>query len=209
MPISLVDHWQRVYRRLRTDEVSWFAPHLSVSISLLKRAGIDPATRIIDIGGGASTLVDDLLAMGLRYVTVLDISAASLEAVRLRLGASADSVQWMVADAARLELPPLSYDVWHDRAALHFLTDPAHSAAYIASAARAIVEGGYAVIGCFAADGPEYCSGLPVARREPQDIAQLFGPAFTLIHCHRERHTTPSGVAQSFAYALLRKGAFT
>jgi SAM-dependent methyltransferase len=209
MPINFKHHWQGVYRRLRPEKVSWFASHLTVSLALLKRAGINSATRIIDIGAGASTLVDDLLDMGLRHVTVLDISAASLEVARRRLGERADSVQWMVADAAHLELPPLSYDVWHDRAVLHFLTDPKQSAAYAASAAQAIVEGGYAVIGGFAADGPEYCSGLPVARREPEDIAQLFGAAFTLIHAHHERHMTPSGVAQSFAYALLRRATVT
>ena len=205
MPISVEDHWQGVYRRLQPDEVSWFTPHLTESLALLKRAGINPATRIIDIGAGASTLVDDLLDMGLRHVTLVDISAASLEVARGRLGARATAVEWIVADAAHLELAPAGYDVWHDRAVLHFLTDPALSAAYVASAARSIVEGGYAVIGGFAADGPERCSGLPVVRREPEDIARLFGANFTLIHSHRERHTTPSGAAQSFAYALLRK----
>jgi SAM-dependent methyltransferase len=199
------EHWQAVYRSREPSEVSWFAPHLNISIELLKRAGLTPATRLIDIGAGASTLLDDLLELGLRHLTAVDISAAALEVAEHRLGARAGHVRWLVADAANLDLPPLSYDLWHDRAALHFLIDPTDAAAYAASAARAVVEGGFAVIGGFAKDGPEQCSGLSVVRREPDEVVQLFGPAFDFVHSQHERHITPWGAPQSFAFTLLRK----
>jgi ubiquinone/menaquinone biosynthesis C-methylase UbiE len=199
MPEDTANHWQSVYRTKQPDQVSWFTPHLNVSVELLKQAGLNPNSRIIDIGAGASTLVDDLLDMGFHHVTVLDISPAALDVARRRLGARAASVQWLVADAAHMDLPPLSYDLWH------FLVDAADAAAYVASATRAIVHGGFAVIGGFAADGPERCSGLPVARREPEDIAKLFGHAFTLVHSQHAKHVTPWSAPQSFAYALLVK----
>jgi ubiquinone/menaquinone biosynthesis C-methylase UbiE len=187
------------------DEMSWFAPHLKVSIALLKLAGVNSASRIIDVGAGASTLIDDLLASGLRHITAVDISAAGLEVARQRLGPSAATVQWLVADASNLDLQPLNYDLWHDRATLHFLVDERDAAAYVASATRAMVAGGFAVIGGFASDGPERCSGLPVVRRDSQDVARLFGPAFTLVQSQREQHATPAGEAQFFVYTLLRK----
>jgi hypothetical protein len=199
------DHWQAVYQRKQPTQVSWFAPHLGLSMALLKQVGLNPTLRLIDIGAGASTLVDDLLDMGLHNITLLDISPAALHVTKERLGARADRVQWLIADAARMDLPAASYDLWHDRAAFHFLIEAADTASYVAAAKHAIVDGGFAIIGGFAADGPERCSGLPVARREPEDVAQLFGPAFELVHAAHERHTTPSGVAQAFAYTVLRK----
>ena len=209
MPEDTANHWQSVYRTKQPDQVSWFTLHLNISVELLKQAGLNPDSRIIDIGAGASTLVDDLLDTGLNHITVLDISPAALDVARRRLGARAASVQWLVADAARMDLPPLSYDLWHDRAALHFLVYAADAAAYVASATRAIANGGFAVIGGFAADGPERCSGLPVVRREPEDIAKLFGQDFTLVHSKHEKHITPWNAPQSFAYAVLRKSRNT
>ena len=205
MPESTAEHWQTVYRTKQSDQVSWFTPHLKLSVRLLERAGLNERSRIIDIGAGASTLVDDLLDAGLREITLLDISAAALDATRQRLGDRAATVHWLVADAAHMDLPAAGFDLWHDRAALHFLVDAGAAARYAASAAHAIADGGYAIIGCFAADGPERCSGLPVVRREPQDLVTLFGPAFTLIDSQHETHLTPWGSQQSFAYALLRR----
>lgn len=198
-------HWQSVYRRKRQTEVSWFAPHLTVSLEMMLRAGLTPESRVIDVGGGASTLVDDLLDRGLRHLTVVDLSEAALEVSQQRLGVRATGVEWIAADACKLDHPPESYDIWHDRAALHFLVDPVDSAGYVARATAAVKRGGFAVIGCFAADGPEKCSGLPVVRRDPRAVADLFGPAFELMESRHEQHTTPSGLTQSFAYALLRK----
>jgi len=187
------------------DQVSWYQPHLAVSLELLVKAGLSPRARVIDIGGGSSTLVDDLLDFGVRAITVVDLSAAALEIARRRLGPRAEHVTWLHADATTLDLPDESVDFWHDRAALHFLTAPEATRAYVRTASRAIARGGHAVIGGFASDGPERCSGLPVVRRNPADIAALFGNAFSLMDSRRELHSTPAGLQQQFAYALLRK----
>lgn len=198
-------HWQSVYEAKASTDVSWFRPHLDVSLALLRQAGLSVNSRVIDIGAGASTLVDDLLDLGVQPIAALDISAASLEAAKQRLGARATKVQWIVGDATRYSFAAESVDLWHDRAALHFLVDRSDVDAYVNNATRTIVRSGYAVIGGFASDGPEQCSGLPVARRDPEDIATLFGPGFTLIDSRREVHATPWGVSQSFAYVLLGK----
>jgi SAM-dependent methyltransferase len=194
---NAVNHWQALYRTKQAEQVSWFMPHLKVSVAMLQQAGLNPNSRIIDIGAGASTLVDDLLNMGLHHITALDISAAALDVARKRLGIRSAKVQWLVADAAHMNLSPLSYDLWHDRAALHFLVDAADTAAYVASASHAIADDGFAVIGGFAPDGPERCSGLPVARRAPEEIGSLFGPTFTLVHYQYEKHATPWGARRS------------
>ena len=160
---------------------------------------------MIDIGGGASTLVDDLLDFGIADMTVVDISAAALDVARQRLGERSGRVRWLVADAALLDLPPLSYDLWHDRAALHFLVEAAAAAAYVAALSATLVPGGHAVIGCFAKDGPDRCSGLPVIRRDAAAVAALFGSGFELLAAQRDLHITPWGTQQAFAYCLLRK----
>lgn len=200
-------HWQKVYAEKSADAVSWYRPHLDTSLRLLERAGLDARSRLIDVGGGASTLVDDLLARGLTAITVLDIAESALDAARQRLGERAAAVTWLAGDVTRVDLPASAYDLWHDRAVLHFLVDPADAAAYVAQVRHALVPGGHAVIGCFASDGPERCSGLPVARRDAADIAALFGSGFELLRGERELHATPWGTPQSFAYALLRKSA--
>jgi SAM-dependent methyltransferase len=160
---------------------------------------------VIDIGGGASTLVDDLLDRGVEHVTVLDISAAALQVARDRLGARAVRVRWIVSDVGAADLHPDSVDLWHDRAALHFLIDPQDVRRYVRAANQAIALGGHAIIGGFASDGPEQCSRLPVVRRDPEQIAELFAERFKLTAARRELHSTPRGAPQSFAYAVLRK----
>ncbi|WP_116809180.1 class I SAM-dependent methyltransferase [Steroidobacter cummioxidans] len=202
---SSQDHWESVYRTKRSNAVSWFSPHLGTSMQLLELAGLSPQSRVIDIGAGASTLVDDLLDRGLTHITAVDIAENSLEIARARLGPRAESVQWIVADVTKLTLPAASIDLWHDRATLHFLIDAEAVRHYVRLATESIAAGGHAVIGGFAADGPERCSNLPVARRDPEDIAALFGNSFTLVQSRREIHRTPSGSSQPFAFALLRK----
>jgi Methylase involved in ubiquinone/menaquinone biosynthesis len=202
---SSARHWERIYGSQRPEQVSWFRPHLNVSIALLLSAGLNPRSRVIDIGGGASTFVDDLLDRRVEHVTVLDISAAALQAVRDRLGERAARVQWIVSDVSAADLDADSIDLWHDRAALHFLTEPHEIAAYVRVASRAIAPGGHAVIGGFASDGPEQCSRLPVVRRDPEQIAELFAQRFRLTAARREMHSTPRGTPQSFAYAVLQK----
>jgi len=198
-------HWESVYTSKQPDAVSWFAPHLGSSMELLRRAGLGASSRLIDVGAGASTLVDDLLDMGVQQVTAVDISDAALQVARLRLGTRAASVRWIVSDILIVPLLANAYDLWHDRAALHFLTDPADAQRYADIAANAIAVGGHAIIGGFGREGPAQCSQLSVTRREPEDIAQLFGPRFELRESRHEVHQTPWGSPQAFAFALLRK----
>ncbi len=203
--MSRVAHWDSVYTTKQPEGVSWFQPHLGVSLQLLERAGLSRNTRIIDIGAGASTLVDDLLARDVQAVTALDLSAAALQVTRDRLRERADRVRWIVSDVTELNLPPSSIDIWHDRATLHFLTDPTDAHAYVQVASRVLTPGGHAIIAGFASDGPEQCSLLPVMRRDPEQIAELFAKEFVLVEARRESHTPPGGSVQRFAYALLRK----
>ena len=198
-------HWQNVYRTKRADSVSWYQPHLNVSLQLLEQAGLSPGSRVIDVGAGASTLVDDLLDRGLRDISVLDVSEEALALARHRLGERANRVTWYAGDVLELALPPGYFDFWHDRAVLHFLTDPDDARTYAHSAAGALATGGHAVIGGFAPDGPDRCSGLQVAQRSARDIAAIFAPAFALVRECTERHRTPGGSEQAFSYALLRR----
>lgn len=199
------NHWETVYQQKAPTAVSWYSPHLDVSLKLLEQAGLNSASRVIDVGGGASTLVDDLIERGVAEITVLDLSAASLEVAQERLGPRGRRANWLVGDITQIDLPVAAYTHWHDRAVMHFLTEPADVQAYAAQVAHALAPGGYAVIGGFAPDGPERCSGLPVARRSAEDIAAVLGAKFVLVGSHAERHQTPAGVEQSFVYALLRK----
>lgn len=198
-------HWQKIYRTKSADSLSWYRPHLELSLELLTRSGASADSRVIDVGGGASTLVDDLLERGFRELSVLDVSGEALAVAQRRLGDRAKAVQWYLGDVLELALPPGGFDFWHDRAVLHFLTDPADASRYALTAANAVTIGGYALIAGFAPDGPERCSGLPVVRRSMEDVAALFAPAFALIEMRAERHRTPGGLEQSFAYALLRR----
>lgn len=205
MNIDKNAHWETVYRDKDAQDVSWYRPHLEVSLQLLERAGLGAHSRVIDIGGGASTLVDDLLARGVSRVTVLDLSQEALQVAKERLGELAAAVGWIVANVTEADLPKAAFDLWHDRAALHFLTTPEETAAYVDRARSSLATDGHVLVGGFASDGPERCSGLPVARREPAEIAALFGNDFELIDEAHDTHATPWGAQQHFAYALLRK----
>ncbi len=173
--LSRQAHWQNVYTRKSENEVSWFQENPAPSLELIAQVGATPASAIIDIGGGASRLVDNLIDRGFDDVTVLDLSEAALEAAKARLGTRADQVHWIVADATIWE-PQKAYDIWHDRAAFHFLTEEGDRAAYLARLERAVKVGGYAIIATFALDGPERCSGLPVVRYDPASLGQTLGP---------------------------------
>lgn len=198
------DHWERVYSTKATDAVSWYQPHADLSLRLIEAAGLPRRAAIIDVGGGASTLVDDLLARGRYDVTVLDLSAAALEAAKVRLGASAAAVTWRVADITQAGLPDRAYDLWHDRAVFHFLTAPEDRRAYVAAVRRALRPGGHVVIATFAEDGPLRCSGLPVARYSTAQLQAEFGEGFALLSGEREQHATPSGSTQVFTYCHFR-----
>lgn len=202
---ELARFWDGVYAGKDSREVSWFAPHLDASLRLLDTAGLGPGSRLIDVGGGASTLVDDLLSRGMAALTVLDASTTALAVARQRLGPQAHKVEWIAADITTAELPRLAFDFWHDRAVLHFLTDPADARRYAVQAARAVVPGGTLVLSGFAPDGPERCSGQPVARRSAAEIEALFATDFRLLACHLETHLTPRGAAQAFLSVVLQK----
>lgn len=197
--------WDDVYRTKAPDAVSWFRTHLETSLQLLEQAGLNPSSRVIDVGGGASTLVDDLLARRVADVTVLDLSGKALQISQQRLGPQHDKVHWRQGDVREISLPAAGYDLWHDRAVLHFLTEAADAAAYAAQTKAAVASGGFAVIAGFAPDGPLRCSGQIVARRSEEDIAALFAPEFIPVRFSGEHHQTPAGAAQSFLYALLKR----
>ena len=197
-------HWQSVYTSKAENSVSWFEAEPAVSLALIALAGTPPDAAVIDIGGGASRLVDRLLERGFADVTVLDLSAAALDAARARLGARAAAVRWLVADATSWE-PARRYALWHDRAALHFLIDPADRAAYLARLRRALAPGGHVIIGTFAPDGPARCSGLPVQRYDAESLGAALGPEFQLLDSRRHTHLTPSGIEQRFHFGTFRR----
>lgn len=197
-------HWQNVYTTKAEAGVSWFQENPEPSLQLMAEVGATPASAIIDIGGGASRLVDRLIDRGFEDLTVLDLSGAALEAAKARLGGRAASVQWIVADVTVWE-PSKAYDIWHDRAAFHFLSGHDDRVAYVARLTRALKTGGYAIIATFAPDGPEQCSGLPVVRYDADGLAQVLGPAFELVHTRRHAHATPWGSVQSFQFSVFRR----
>ena len=197
-------HWQEVYEKKGATAVSWYAPHLERSLELIREVA-PPGAAIIDVGGGASTLVDDLLAAGFDALTVLDISAAALDIAQRRLGERGRGVHWMQSDITRAALPAAAYDVWHDRAVFHFLTDEADRRAYVATLSRSLRDGGHAVIATFAPDGPPRCSGLDVVRYDAAALLAQLGGAFSLRRSLEEGHTTPAGVAQRFLFCVFRK----
>jgi SAM-dependent methyltransferase len=197
-------HWDNVYRTKREDEVSWFQASPTVSLDLIHAAGIARNGSIIDVGGGASRLVDALLDEGFTDLSVLDLSDESMAKAKGRLGARAKSVTWIVADATRWE-PTRTYDLWHDRAAFHFLTAPEDRAAYAERLLRAVRPSGQVIIGTFAPDGPERCSGLPVVRHDAESIGNVLGPSFELIDTRRHDHQTPMGGSQKFQFSRFRR----
>jgi 2-polyprenyl-3-methyl-5-hydroxy-6-metoxy-1,4-benzoquinol methylase len=199
-------HWQKVYETKKPTEVSWYQPAARVSLSLIRRVAPDRSAAIIDVGGGASTLVDGLLADGYSSVTVLDVSSAALTEATERLGGDAARVTWLEANVLDAALPASAYDVWHDRAVFHFLTEAGDRGRYVEQVRRSVRLGGYVMVATFASDGPTKCSGLEVARYAPEELHGEFGPDFQLVDSAREEHHTPSGVVQPFIYCLCRVG---
>jgi ubiquinone/menaquinone biosynthesis C-methylase UbiE len=197
-------HWDNAYATKGEAGVSWFEETPALSLELIRLCDAGPGTRIIDVGGGASRLVDALQLEGLGKVTVLDISPAALDAAKARLGEAAGDVEWIAADVTEWQ-PDRSYEIWHDRAAFHFLTQAVQRAAYLDRLHAALKPGGHAIIATFAPDGPERCSGLPVMRYDPAGLAEMLGPAFRLVDSRRHTHTTPWGSTQAFQFSLLRR----
>lgn len=199
------EHWEQIYTTKTATNVSWFQEHAQQSIDLIRQTGAEKDGGVIDVGGGASTLVDDLLQEGYANLTVLDLSEAALATARRRLGEPANHVNWLVGDITRVELPRHAYSVWHDRAVFHFLTTREERAAYIRMVLCAVKPGGHVIVATFAEDGPEKCSGLPVVRYSADGLHAEFGAPFTLLAQEREEHHTPAGAIQTFVYCLCRK----
>ncbi len=197
-------HWENVYTTKDEQAVSWFQERPDISLDLIRATGVDASASIIDIGGGASRLVDALNEEGFTSITVLDLSERALVTSKARLGARGAQVRWLVADVTTWE-PSQIYDVWHDRAALHFLTDPKDQAAYAEAVFKAVRLGGHAIIGTFATDGPERCSGLPVIRYEAATLSELLGSSFELVESRRHDHLTPGGATQKFQFSRFRR----
>lgn len=201
-------HWQQVYTTKATDAVSWYRPHLDRSLEFIGRLALAPDAPILDVGAGASTLVDDLLARGFRAVTVNDLADAALDHSRARVASLPPQLQhgacFLPGDITTLVLPTAHFALWHDRAVFHFLTDPAQRRAYVAQAARSLRPRGHLLIATFALDGPERCSGLSVCRYDAAMLAAEFAAHFRPVADAREQHPTPFGTTQSFQYLLLR-----
>ena len=198
-------HWEQIYHTKESEQVSWYQLHPRLSLQYIQNTGIGRNGHIIDVGGGASTLVDHLLDDGFQNVTILDISAEALEIVQHRLGQRAGSVTWLEADITQIALPHHKYDVWHDRAVFHFLTEAQDRQRYVNAVREAVKPGGHVIVSTFASDGPERCSGLEVARYDPQGLHSEFGADFELLDSTREEHQTPFGTEQKFIYCYCRK----
>jgi SAM-dependent methyltransferase len=196
-------HWDKAFAQGDTTR-SWFQAAPEMSLRMLDAAWVTPADSVIDVGGGMSPLAGALLGRGFGDVTVLDISAAAMEHARRRLGPRADQVHWLAADI-RVWRPARRFAAWHDRAVFHFLTAEPDRRDYRRTLAEATAPGAVAVVGCFAPDGPQHCSGLPVARYGPGDLAAELGPDWEPVAQDREEHTTPAGQAQPFTWVALRR----
>lgn len=203
--MTLKSHWEHVYETKSPTAVSWFAPHLVESLRLIRSTNVRHDALIVDVGGGESTLVDDLLSEGYRNIEVLDISEHALKVCQRRLGTRALSVKWTSADVLSHSFLPQSVDVWHDRAVFHFLTTPEQRHQYVDQVLRALKPGGFCIVGTFGPEGPEQCSGLLVQRYGPDDLHGQFGEAFNLLEHSTEVHKTPWGSSQQFVYCLCRR----
>lgn len=198
-------HWEHIYSSKAPTEVSWYQVHPEKSLELIARTGAKKTAQIIDVGGGASTLVDDLLVRGFQNVTVLDVASAALERAKARLGERASRVTWVVADVTQVSLAHHYYDVWHDRAVFHFLTDAEDRRRYVKAVYESLKPGGHIIVATFAPDGPQKCSGLNIVRYSPDELHDEFGESFQLVESAAEAHPTPFGTEQRFIYCYCRK----
>lgn len=197
-------HWENVYATKDEHAVSWFQKRPHISLDLIRATSVNADASIIDIGAGASRLVDALINWGFKAVTVLDLSEKALATSKARLGVSGTHVRWVAANVTKWE-PSQTYDVWHDRAAFHFLTETEDQAAYVERVQKAVRPGGHVIIGTFAPDGPERCSGLPVVRHDSTTLEKVLGRSFELIERRRHDHQTPAGVTQRFQFSRFQR----
>ena len=200
-------HWEQVYATRMAEKLGWYKPRLDTSLSWLAELNLGRSASIIDVGGGASTLVDDLVDAGYESITVLDVAEEALAASKKRLGRQSEMVMWLSGDITDYSLPPNRFALWHDRAMLHFLVDAEQRDAYHANLMQSLQPGGHVIIGVFAPEAPEKCSGLPVRRYDADSLARFLGDAFELLRQHKEMHVTPGGVEQMYVYCLFRRSA--
>ena len=196
-------HWDEVYGSRDVHAVSWYQRRPDMSLAMIARSGLARNAPIIDVGGGASTLIDELSNLGYGDLTVLDIAAAALRHSRERLGAAANRVTWIESDVLAF-VSPKRYALWHDRAVFHFLVEPAERSRYLESLRASLLPGAQVIVATFAEDGPERCSGLPVARYGPDELHAAFGAGFARLESAGETHLTPGGAAQHFTWLRLR-----
>ncbi len=197
-------HWEKVYTTKAPEAVSWYRPHLETSLALIERAATGYSASIIDVGGGESTLVDDLLARSYENITVLDVSQTAIDVTKKRLGLAAEQVHWLVADVTDAQLERGAYDVWHDRAVFHFLTTSEHRAAYVRQVGHAVKPGGHVIVCTFGPEGPTKCSGLDVIRYDSESLHDQFGVRFRLVESSKELHRTPFGTTQQFLFCYCK-----
>ena len=197
-------HWEKIYTEKAPEAVSWYRPHLETSLALIEQVAATCSASIIDVGGGESTLVDDLLARGYKNITVLYISQTAIDANRKRLGTPSERVHWVAADITKVDLEPYVYDVWHDRAVFHFLTSASDRVAYVRQVAHTVKPGGHVIVSTFGPEGPTKCSGLDVVRYDAMTLHAEFGVHFRLLGSSKELHRTPFGTVQQFLYCYCR-----
>jgi SAM-dependent methyltransferase len=197
-------HWEAVHQQKSPDAVSWYRPHLDTSLQLIEDIAPNRTASIIDVGGGQSTLVDDLLERGYERLTVLEIAPAAIAANQRRLGHRAARVQWLVGDVTEVDVEPATCDVWHDRAVFHFLASEAERRAYVTRVSRGLKPGGHLIVAAFGLQAPAKCSGLDVVRYDAPGLQKALGPAFQLVKTVHEEHRTPTGSFQPFLYGLFR-----
>jgi SAM-dependent methyltransferase len=205
--VSQRQHWEQVYTSKPTDKLGWFAPHLQTSLGWIKDLGLQLEAPIIDVGGGASTLVDDLLDAGYQSITVLDVSGQALALTKARLANRSDTVSWIEGDVTATDLPAAHFELWHDRAVFHFLIEPEQQRKYRDQLLKSLKPGGYLIIGTFAPEAPPECSGLPVQRYTPERLQSTLGDKFDLRRQHNVLHVTPGGVEQMYLYCQFRRTA--
>ena len=201
------NHWNQIYSSVPANNVGWYKPHLETPLAWIESLDLDPQEPIIDVGGGASTLVDDLLGKGYKNLTVLDLSKSAIQITQKRLGDASSAVTWLVGDITEIELPYQYYFLWHDRAVFHFLIEPETQQKYKEALLTSLRIGGNFIIGTFTPEAPPQCSGLPVQRYDTDLLAETFGDKFELKHHRNEMHTTPGGVKQSYVYCLFQRTA--
>lgn len=203
--MSSKQHWEHVYSTKPAESVSWYQPSADLSLRMIEATGLPRNATLIDVGSGASTLVDGLLAAAYSDLTVLDMSAAALHAAQTRLAMHSSRVRWIEADITQVELPARAFDLWHDRAVFHFLVEADDRRRYVRQLAHALKPGGHVVIATFAEDGPTQCSGLPVMRYGANQLAAELGADFELLQHQHASHHTPFGTMQQFTWCGFRK----